>query len=592
MVVVITSAGEVAKRRFAFAEPVDPGLVEWARRVPERAGRPGSGSRSRLLARALRRAEPRAARAAFLPIIRARRSTSLEDERELYVGGAAGAARRAPRRGDRRLPQPASTRSRSAPRCSTCSRSSLDRAGRSSASATSSRSPGCTSLALVGATYGLREPAARRGQPARAAADGLREGDPLGPGGGARALALRRRGLRRRVAGARGGRRHRCWHDVRPCRPPNATTTSCSASRATRDEQRDQEGVPRARARAAPRRLRATPTPRSASARSPRPTRCSRTPRRAQLYDRYGHAGLRSGGFQPTHFDFGNLADLFSAFFGDDLFGAAARGRARGADVVAEVEIELAEAASGMTRRRSRSRSPSPARPASGDGVAARHDVVDLPALRRHAAGCSRSRAASSASSSARRRARDCGGSGPQDRAAVRDVRRRRPHARGADARGRDPGRHPRRPADPPLRRGPRRRARRPRGRPLRPGARPARRALRARGQRHLLAGRPHDRPGRARRDASTVATLDGEVELEFEPRHAARRGARAARQGHARAAGLRPRRPARRSSTSSCRAGSRDEQRRLLEEFERLSDDETYRPDEGFFEKLKSAFR
>ena len=34
------------------------------------------------------------------------------------------------------------------------------------------------------------------------------------------------------------------------------------------------------------------------------------------------------------------------------------------------------------------------------------------------------------------------------------------------------------------------------------------------------------------------------------------------------------------------------DEQRRLLEEFERLSDDDTYRPDEGFFDKLKSAFR
>jgi molecular chaperone DnaJ len=33
-------------------------------------------------------------------------------------------------------------------------------------------------------------------------------------------------------------------------------------------------------------------------------------------------------------------------------------------------------------------------------------------------------------------------------------------------------------------------------------------------------------------------------------------------------------------------------EQRRLLEEFERLSTDETYRLDEGFFEKLKSAFR
>ena len=26
-----------------------------------------------------------------------------------------------------------------------------------------------------------------------------------------------------------------------------------------------------------------------------------------ELYDRYGHAGLRSGGFQPGHFDFGTL---------------------------------------------------------------------------------------------------------------------------------------------------------------------------------------------------------------------------------------------------------------------------------------------
>jgi molecular chaperone DnaJ len=34
------------------------------------------------------------------------------------------------------------------------------------------------------------------------------------------------------------------------------------------------------------------------------------------------------------------------------------------------------------------------------------------------------------------------------------------------------------------------------------------------------------------------------------------------------------------------------DEQRRLLEEFDRASDDDTYRRDEGFFDKLKSAFR
>src|SRR6266566_5113500 len=62
-----------------------------------------------------------------------------------------------------------------------------------------------------------------------------------------------------------------------------------------------------------------------------------------ELYDRYGHAGLRSGGFQAGHVDFGNLADLFSAFFGDDvLFGGRGRGGSpRGADLAATVEIDL-----------------------------------------------------------------------------------------------------------------------------------------------------------------------------------------------------------------------------------------------------------
>jgi molecular chaperone DnaJ len=68
-----------------------------------------------------------------------------------------------------------------------------------------------------------------------------------------------------------------------------------------------------------------------------------------QLYDRYGHAGLRSGGFQPGHFDFGSLSDLFGAFFGDDLLGGGAA-RARGADLLSTVEIELVEAARGTKR--------------------------------------------------------------------------------------------------------------------------------------------------------------------------------------------------------------------------------------------------
>jgi molecular chaperone DnaJ len=72
---------------------------------------------------------------------------------------------------------------------------------------------------------------------------------------------------------------------------------------------------------------------------------------RRQLYDRFGHAGLRSGGFQPSAFDLGSLSDLFSAFFGDDLFGVGGRtGRSRGADIAAEVQIDLAEVATGTTR--------------------------------------------------------------------------------------------------------------------------------------------------------------------------------------------------------------------------------------------------
>jgi molecular chaperone DnaJ len=67
-----------------------------------------------------------------------------------------------------------------------------------------------------------------------------------------------------------------------------------------------------------------------------------------ELYDRYGHAGLKSGGFQPGHFDFGSLSDLFSAFFGDDVM--TGRGGSRGADLAASVDIDLVEASKGVKR--------------------------------------------------------------------------------------------------------------------------------------------------------------------------------------------------------------------------------------------------
>src|SRR4029078_2829660 len=69
---------------------------------------------------------------------------------------------------------------------------------------------------------------------------------------------------------------------------------------------------------------------------------------RRALYDRYGHAGLRSGGFSATELDMGNLGEIFASFIGDGIFGSAVGGNAqqRGADLGAEIEIELVEAAS------------------------------------------------------------------------------------------------------------------------------------------------------------------------------------------------------------------------------------------------------
>src|SRR5262245_66512890 len=50
-------------------------------------------------------------------------------------------------------------------------------------------------------------------------------------------------------------------------------------------------------------------------------------PARRQTYDRFGHAGLRNRGFEPHDVDFGSLADVFAAFFGEGLFGAQAGGQ-------------------------------------------------------------------------------------------------------------------------------------------------------------------------------------------------------------------------------------------------------------------------
>ena len=73
-------------------------------------------------------------------------------------------------------------------------------------------------------------------------------------------------------------------------------------------------------------------------------------PERKATYDRFGRAGLKRGGFEPTFSDFGNLADVFAAFFGEDLLGGGTRQRSqRGGDLQAVVEIELDEAFTGLS---------------------------------------------------------------------------------------------------------------------------------------------------------------------------------------------------------------------------------------------------
>ena len=63
---------------------------------------------------------------------------------------------------------------------------------------------------------------------------------------------------------------------------------------------------------------------------------------RRRTYDRFGHEGLRSGGFEPGA-GFGSFQDIFDAIFGGDPFGGFGRGPTAGADVAAVVEIGLEE---------------------------------------------------------------------------------------------------------------------------------------------------------------------------------------------------------------------------------------------------------
>jgi len=310
-------------------------------------------------------------------------------------------------------------------------------------------------------------------------------------------------------------------------------------------------------------------------------------PETRQLYDRYGHAGLRSGGFTPTHFNLGDLGDLFATFFGDDLFGGRG-GRADGADVIAELEIDLLEAARGASKTFTLQVAVT-CLTCAGSGV---KPGSELHACRR-CGGVGRLRQVSRSVFGEFVRTTtcsECGGRGriPEHLCEDCEGAGRRLEQRELEV-------------DVP------------------PGIHSGQR-IRVSGGGHAgLAGgrpgdlyvavrvRPHEQFVREGNDIYTqvdltaveaalgtqvtVDTLEGPVELDFEPGtqpgdvKILRGRGMPVLQGFGRGDQrvlvnvMVPRRLT-------------DEQRRLLEDFERSSDENTYRREEGFFEKLKSAFR
>jgi molecular chaperone DnaJ len=308
-----------------------------------------------------------------------------------------------------------------------------------------------------------------------------------------------------------------------------------------------------------------------------------------QLYDRFGHAGLRSGGFRPTPFDFGSLADIFSAFFGDDVFGVATgTRRARGADIAAEVEITLEEAATGIARSVP-VQVAAPCAECGGDGVQPGTTAATCP----DCSGSGRIQHVSRTAFGEFVRSQACGRCAGTGRVVEHPCESCGGAGRVLEERALDVE--------------------------VPPGIHDGQR-IRLSGEGHagplggqsgdlyvLVRIQPHDRLVREGDDLYStidltmteaalgtsvkVPTLDGELELELGP------GTQPGEVRTLRGRGMPVLQGFGRGDhrvlvNVAVPRQLSEEQRKLLAEFERTADDETYRPDEGFFDKLKSAFR
>ena len=306
-----------------------------------------------------------------------------------------------------------------------------------------------------------------------------------------------------------------------------------------------------------------------------------------ELYDRFGHAGLRSGGFQPSQFDFGSLSDIFSAFFGDDLF-VGRSGARRGGDVAAEVEIELAEAVTGTSREVPFEVALTCDR-CHGDGAEPGTDVVTCPGC----GGAGRLQQVSRSVFGDFVRSQACPTCGGAGRVPDRPCGRCRGAGRVVEERARR--------IDVPAGIHDGQRIR------LAGEGHAGGRGARAGDAYVLVRVRPDERFVREGNDVfstvdltisqaalgATVAvpTLEGDVELTFPPGtqpgeiRVLRGRGMPVLQGFGRG-------DQRVLVNVLVPRHLTQEQRRALEDFQRAESDGTYREDEGFFEKLKSAFR
>jgi DnaJ-class molecular chaperone len=71
-------------------------------------------------------------------------------------------------------------------------------------------------------------------------------------------------------------------------------------------------------------------------------------PERRATYDRFGHEGLRSGGFPPGG-GFATVEDIFQAFFGNAFGFEVRRGPIRGQDLMHAIELSAVQAMLGAT---------------------------------------------------------------------------------------------------------------------------------------------------------------------------------------------------------------------------------------------------